>query len=1451
MNPEIEALYNLLKEANPNENFGTVEDFNNFLKTERGPTAIHGLLSQSTDQDVGSLDDFNAFIGASEPANIENNEEILTESSDEFLHPITVQSESAGDSGARSQVKNPNTGLFGFGRKLENSFGLYQFNLENGDLPKFLDWADERGIETPERTPQALEQWFRSEADNDNRGFGKLQEEYVEENITPKVLSNFNGKFDVDNDPLVRDLILSTRIQFGQGGLNSILKKIGPTSDREEFVNKLTEEKKRRFPSTSARYDRERIAVLNNDSPIIDVTTEGVTSSPEEDSGFFNYISEAYKNAKGEILNALEIGQNSDLVDVTDSSEGFNDKNPELAKNLAESYKRQQSRAVENVGSEDDGFFLESLEAVGNIGLGVVTSFISQGVGAFNNLDRSAKIIGGTATAGAGLGTGAGSAVPVLGNLAGAGVGFKAGLKFGVSAALMVAGADIEAQAIFDERVQSYAAENGLDVTKEADLKKIFDDEEFLSQTLSDASVGGATVLGVDAAFGGLGSKLGLNRFLSNSIRKVGDKSISRKTSNLLGERLVDGIGGSTGEIAKSLAIGDEVSVEGVAQEFFSEVFVGATELGFAKSGAATINKQQNKIKDLLIESVKSGQDVDVFNSEVDAVVEQGGITEEVATKLKEERVKLSEDISRLPDSLLENTTDSREAIDLLREKDKATTALDNFETNIDPNLQKPSDRQALQSRIDKINKSLQNLVQPDSLNESTQTDPVLPPTQQEGDEKVQTQTPTTETPTESSQDDNQNREVTQQSLNDFTDSRIAARRAIIEDSNNPDNGTEAEQAALALEDGSQEQRDIFTDAQIVRRQQADNLTEAEQVLFESISPENITPEQRQTFTRIQQERIRPRPTRTNIPSIQSTPQIEALQNRLATEQLTVEQQDGIKAEIETLRLELDNQPLVFDFDETLVDTEGNLTPLGEDVKARIENGENIEVLTARESDNTEQIVNTLGIAPEKVTAVGEQDSAQKKAQVLQDRGIPLENFTDSVPEQAQAVAEQFGQLAPTITPPDTTSERQQEIEEFLSIVDATPEQSKIRIEELKEQERKARRGEVEFGPFAENFELNEALEVLDRYGQDDVSQRQAERDFIKAFFGNPESQLGDALLLRESTRISEQNGVPFSELLNKVKSKFESDGFSENDAAQVIDNKLKAIQANREVTSPTTPTTNTPRNPQTAQELQLGDQLVRSNAPDVQLEIAPVQEGDNPDSIRIRRVGSTGRGSSQKRTSLQKRIDEGTYTLVNEKNNTNTPANTTTAGQSENNNNNATGNQDTGTENDGSSQTTDGQNSSVSSVQTTQTGVQEQEVSEQAEPKVKPKKKKSRLQTEFDKLVTSGKRPNDAIRELAATEGKDWTEIIDKIQTKPNVKLKKNSRFTLNKQGYPIINDKKISDLFRVNEDAKAELERLDAILDFNGSEVVFHPSADLDLIEDLITSLDVNTETLKNTKC
>ena len=118
------------------------------------------------------------------------------------------------------------------------------------------------------------------------------------------------------------------------------------------------------------------------------------------------------------------------------------------------------------------------------------------------------------------------------------------------------------------------------------------------------------------------------------------------------------------------------------------------------------------------------------------------------------------------------------------------------------------------------------------------------------------------------------------------------------------------------------------------------------------------------------------------------------------------------------------NTKKAYDFDDTLFDNKtGKLTKLGEDVKKRIEAGEDIVIVTARGENQTQQIQDVLGIGADKIEATGDE---AKKPEALQKRGISPQEYYDENQEKLAAIQ---GKAAPSQAAAGIRKEQQAELD--------------------------------------------------------------------------------------------------------------------------------------------------------------------------------------------------------------------------------------------------------------------------------------------------------------------------------------------------------------------------------------------------------------------------------------
>jgi len=122
---------------------------------------------------------------------------------------------------------------------------------------------------------------------------------------------------------------------------------------------------------------------------------------------------------------------------------------------------------------------------------------------------------------------------------------------------------------------------------------------------------------------------------------------------------------------------------------------------------------------------------------------------------------------------------------------------------------------------------------------------------------------------------------------------------------------------------------------------------------------------------------------------------------------------------------------LAYDFDGTLYDNKTKqLTPLGEEVKGRLEAGEDVTIVTARDGKDTGEIEAALGISPDKIKATGDESL---KGQVLDQLGIDRKDYYDA--DQGKMDAIQGN--APSVSP-DTKSKLEAAMANMDNVSDAS-----------------------------------------------------------------------------------------------------------------------------------------------------------------------------------------------------------------------------------------------------------------------------------------------------------------------------------------------------------------------------------------------------------------------------
>lgn len=131
-----------------------------------------------------------------------------------------------------------------------------------------------------------------------------------------------------------------------------------------------------------------------------------------------------------------------------------------------------------------------------------------------------------------------------------------------LQAVMGLAGADVEAGSIINQKIDEYGAENGIDVYTEEGLRKVYEDKEFITKIKKKAAIGGAIVGAAEAIGGGVASRVGRAAKKIEKARHVG--------YNFAGRLAVGAAFDGVGEATKQLAVDGKVDPYEVGIEAFS-----------------------------------------------------------------------------------------------------------------------------------------------------------------------------------------------------------------------------------------------------------------------------------------------------------------------------------------------------------------------------------------------------------------------------------------------------------------------------------------------------------------------------------------------------------------------------------------------------------------------------------------------------------------------------------------------------------------------------------------------------------------------------------------------------------------------------------------------------------------------------------------------------------------
>jgi len=208
---------------------------------------------------------------------------------------------------------------------------------------------------------------------------------------------------------------------------------------------------------------------------------------------------------------------------------------------------------------------------------------------------------------------------------------------------------------------------------------------------------------------------------------------------------------------------------------------------------------------------------------------------------------------------------------------------------------------------------------------------------------------------------------------------------------------------------------------------------------------------------------------------------------------------------------------------------------------------------------NTRKKLNMVKIeqapAAEVTTEAPKPDIKSKSVDELEKRQYEIETSTDENDRK------EFNEI-----------EKELESREWSSVLNAPLNEISSVVDGLMAKDKDMPNG---FGSYMDKSDARQTKQVAEKYSEE-VSNKEAIKDFKDAFFGNPNNWYADALKLRESVRAYTENGGSFKDLLGSVQREFQSDGFTEEEAASVINRKLNEIK-NRGLEATTETTAETP----------------------------------------------------------------------------------------------------------------------------------------------------------------------------------------------------------------------------------------------------------------------------------
>ena len=190
---------------------------------------------------------------------------------------------------------------------------------------------------------------------------------------------------------------------------------------------------------------------------------------------------------------------------------------------------------------------------------------VSSLVGMASDKDSRAAFAAALGTGG-GTGAGAGAVAGGVGAVPGAVAGTLAAVPFAFGAA----GAAIEMGATFAELLQEELGE-GVELTKN-NVKSVLEDQESYKRIRNKAIARGIVIGTIDVFTGKLAGSVGAKVLTKGGTRAVTKAPKSAVVGSLGAATAIEGVGGSAGEAAARLAIGQEMDISEIALEGIAEL---------------------------------------------------------------------------------------------------------------------------------------------------------------------------------------------------------------------------------------------------------------------------------------------------------------------------------------------------------------------------------------------------------------------------------------------------------------------------------------------------------------------------------------------------------------------------------------------------------------------------------------------------------------------------------------------------------------------------------------------------------------------------------------------------------------------------------------------------------------------------------------------------------------